>query len=350
MALLLLALPLFLEAQEVRDSSGVIVVTPEKEWDLFGKDRLIRLSLIYDGKLYRRNRHRPEYQKALLRIQLEDSSWVEKPVKIKARGEFRRNYCSYPPFKLNIKKADFDNEYLDRAGAMKFVTQCKEPRLYENLLLKEYLIYKMYNVLTDESFRVRLVQMTYVDTSRKKNQVYTKYGFLIEPLKSLVRRLNAVKVASGAIKSGDIEPFCIARVALFEYMIGNTDWSLAGQHNIKVIKPLDIHRLPALTIPYDFDYSGLIDAPYAVPAENTGLESVRDRLYRGPCLPDSVNERAVCLFLDKRKEMETIIRDFPYLSEKVKKEMLHYLEDFFHELEVPAVRKNMIFGDCLPVE
>ncbi len=345
---LFLSLSLRAQQQEAVDSAGVIVITPEKEWDLFGRDRLVRLSLIYDGKLYRRRRYKPEYQKAILRIQLEDSSWVEKPVKIKARGEFRRNYCSYPPFKLNIKKADFDNPYLDRTGAMKFVTQCKDPRMYETLLLKEYLIYKIYNRLTKQSFRVRLVEMTYVDTTRKKRGVYTKYGFLIEPLKGLTKRLDAVRIESGAVGFTDIEPFCMARVALFEYMIGNTDWSLTGQHNVKVIKPLDIHHPQALVIPYDFDYSGLVDAPYAIPAENTGLESVRERLYRGPCLPDSITERAANLFLQRQDEMEQVIRKFPYLPEKEKKHMLSYLEDFFDILKDPVLRRNIIFSDCLP--
>ena len=238
------------------DSSGVITVTPEKDWDLFGRERLVRLQLIYNGKPYRKNRTNPKYQEALLHIQTEDSSWVTKTVRIKARGEFRRNYCTYPPFKLNIKKADFDNEYLDNTGAMKFVTQCKSPREYEGYLLREYLIYKMYNVLTDTSFRVRLVEMTYVDTSRKKQHIFTKYGFLIEPLKSLAARLHAVPVKSGGVTMKMMEPEAMARVALFEYMIGNTDWSLAGKHNIKVLKVADVHQPHGIPVPYDFDIRG----------------------------------------------------------------------------------------------
>ncbi len=335
-------------AQQVTsDTTGTITVTPEKDWNLFGRDRLVRLALYYNGKTYRKNRYKPEYQKALLRIQLEDSSWVDKPVKIKARGEFRRNYCSYPPFKLNIKKADFDNPYLDKTGAMKFVVQCKRSRDYEDYLLKEFLIYKLYNLLTDRSFRVRLVEMTYVDSSKKKNNVFTKYGFLIEPVKNLSKRLNAFYVKSGGIKMKDMDPEAMARVALFEYMIGNTDWSLAGQHNVKVFTLLENQRSIAIPVPYDFDFSGMVNAPYANPAENSGLKNVRERRYLGPCLPEEITEKVAGSFLEKRKEMEQVITDFPYLNEKDKKDMLYYLETFFDELENKNVRQNLIFGDCL---
>jgi hypothetical protein len=338
-----------LQAQEVvTDTTGAITITPEKEWDLFGREHLLRLTLIYDGKLYRKNLHAPEYQKALLRIQLEDGSWIEKPVKIKARGNFRRNYCSFPPFKLNIKKADFDNDYLDKTGAMKFVTQCKHSREFETYLLKEYLIYKMYNVLTDYSFRARLVEMTYVDSSRKKHNTFTKYGFLIEPLKNLTKRLNAVYIKSGGVKQLDMIPEDMARVALFEYMIGNTDWSLPGQHNVKVIKLLNNRHPGAIPVPYDFDFTGLINTTYALPAENSGLTSVRQRLYRGICLPDSVTDKTANLFLDKKEAIENVIRDFRYLDEKHKKNMLYYLEKFFNTLEDKKVRQNLIFRDCLP--
>ncbi len=348
-ALLLLIFLPSLQAQEVvADTTGAITITPEKDWDLFGRERLVRLTLIYNGKLYRKNLHAPEYQKALLRIQTEDGTWVEKPVKIKARGNFRRSYCSYPPFKLNIKKADFDNDYLDKTGAMKFVTQCKHSREYETYLLKEYLIYKMYNILTDYSFRARLIEMTYVDSSRKKNNTFTKYGFLIEPLKNLTKRLNAVYIKSGGVRQRDMEPEDMARVALFEYMIGNTDWSLPGQHNVKVIKLMDYQHPGAIPVPYDFDFSGLVNATYATPAENTGLISVQQRLYRGICLPDSVTEKVVNQFLDKKEEIENVIRDFRYLDEKHKKNMLYYLGRFFKILEDKKVRQNIIFRDCLP--
>jgi len=332
---------------DVVDTAGVIIVTPEKEWDLFGRERLVRLSLFYNGKEYRKNRYDPAYQKALLRIQLEDGSQVDKPVKIKARGNFRRNYCSFPPFKLNIKKADFDNEYLDGTGAMKFVTQCKSAWEYETYLLKEYLIYKMYNVLTDFSFRARLVEMTYVDSSRKRNNTFTKYGFLIEPVKSVEKRMNATRIKSGAIRMSQMEPEAMARVALFEYMIGNTDWSVSGQHNVKVFKILDFNHPDPVPVPYDFDYTGMVNATYAVPAENTGLTSVRERLYRGPCLPEEITEKVSQLFLEKKDAFEKIIRDFSYLGERDKKDMLHYLGKFFDILEDKNRRRNEIFRNCL---
>ena len=152
---------------EFDDTTGVVNITSEDDWHIFGSDELLKLSLSSDLKKFRKSKSQPEYQDATLRIFLPGDSIIENKVRIKPRGIRRREYCYFPPLKLSFKGADFDNIYLDQQTSMKFVTHCQQGKIYEQYLLKEYLVYRMYNILTEYSFRVRLVQMEYIDTGKK---------------------------------------------------------------------------------------------------------------------------------------------------------------------------------------
>ena len=173
------------------DSTDVIHVTPRKDWDFFDNDEILKLALEFDFKEFTRGKQKTEYQEAVLTIHLNEEDSVFYDIRIRPRGIMRLDYCTFPPIKFNFKKSDSTSVYVGDETTMKLVTHCKNFGDFEEWLLKEYLVYKMYNVLTEMSFQVRLVQMKYVDTG-PKGRVYEKYAFLIEHHRDMAIRNDAI--------------------------------------------------------------------------------------------------------------------------------------------------------------
>ena len=184
-------------------------------------------------------------------------------------------------------------------------------------------------MLTDYSFRVRLVKIEYINTYKKTKPI-NSYAFFIEPVEMLGERTKSTPVDAVNLNQKHIIPEMMDRVAIFFYMIGNTDWSVPNQHNCKVLSPMEFtgSGLGAI-VPYDFDYSGLVDADYAVPHEDLGIESVRDRLYLGICRSEDVYINALREFSDKKDQFYKVINEFTLLSEKERKTMTRYLDSFY---------------------
>jgi hypothetical protein len=278
-----------------------------------------------------RNKPKEEYLPATLTYHINDRDSINKEIKLRSRGISRHNICNFPPISLNFRKGDLKNSDIKEADKIKMVTHCNAGS--EEYLFKEFLIYKMYNVLTDYSFKVRLVKVDYINTGRKARTIQS-YAFLIEPLELLTERTNSVPVELPNLRRQNIIPDMMDRMAIFSYMIGNTDWSVTGQHNCKAISVVDT-RYPGLAgiVPYDFDYSGMVNAHYALPAESLGLGSVRERRYIGDCRSDEEYKEILKEFTEKKPEFYMIIDEFIYLNEKDKKYMTAYLDAFYKALE-----------------
>lgn len=327
------------------DTSAVFSIDSEEEWDLFGNQELLKLSLAFNLKEYQKYTSEPKYQDAVLTIHQGDRT-VSKDVRIKPRGAFRRKYCAFPPLKVNIKKTEFDNEYLEKQTTFKFVTHCKYSSNFETYLLKEFLIYKLFNQISDMSFRVRLIHMEYIDTGKKK-KVFSKYGFIIEHINSVSERSNAFVLKNEKLGQNIMNKDRLAIVAMFEYMIGNTDWSVTGLHNIKVLKINDFNYPDPFPVPYDFDYSGMVDADYAIPTEDLGIKSVTDRLYRGICLPEANVQNAKKVFIENKSELFKVIENYQYLDKREKRGMTNYLESFFDIIESENSFRYEIVESCI---
>ena len=311
---------------------------------LFSNEDILEISLQFDIREYTRKRSKDEYLDAVLTYYGMAEGPVVKEMRLKSRGEFRHGFCSFPPIKLNFKKTAFDRPDLENLRSVKLVTHCQSG--YSEYLLKEYLIYKLYNVLTDYSFRVRLLGIKYIDTGRK-NKISENYGFIIEPLDFLAERTGTVPVSSEKLSQQNVLPEMMDRMAIFNYMIGNTDWSVPGQHNCKVlVKPGLNSSSLAMIVPYDFDYTGLVNASYAVPYEPLGLESVRDRLYQGVCRSEEDLLHVLKEFSDKKDAFYRTINEFPYLKERSRKEMIHYLDSFYKNFDDPGKIVNQLLRTC----
>jgi hypothetical protein len=328
----------------VTDSTQAVSDTLKQDFGLFTKDDLMHLALRFDVKAYTRKKPKDEYLNATLTYYINDKDSINKEVRLKSRGEFRNGYCSFPPIRLNFSKSDFEKPDIKKIEKIKLVTHCQSGN--EEYLFKEYLIYKLFNVITDYSFRVRLAAVDYVSTTQK-NKVIRSYGFFIEPVEILAERLKAVPVESPGLNQKNIIPEMMDRVAIFNYMIGNTDWSVPGQHNCRVFSGSNFNS-PGLgmIVPYDFDYSGLVNAHYAIPAEGLGIENVTQRIYLGRCRTEDVYKKALKEFSDKKSELYKVINDFQYLSAKEKKGMISYLDEFFSSLEKIDGILNIFNNQC----
>lgn len=327
------------------DSTYLIDFTLFPSTDPFQSDKIIRITLKFDMKKFVRTKHKGEYQKALLTIYNLDSNLVEKEIRVRARGIMRKSYCHLPPIKLNFKETEFDNEYLNDINSLKLVTHCKNSALYEQYLLKEFLVYRMYNLLTDSSFRVRLMQIDYID-SEDKMKPLTRYGFIIESNDHLAERLQGMRIDRSGINTWDTDRYLTSLMAVFQYMIGNTDWAIPVPHNFKLVKPAVLNS-SILAIPYDFDYSGMVNTVYSVPDPNLGIETVRTRVYRGYCLPSKDHyQRLFKVFLENKQAMFSLVEDFELLDKKSRPEMLDYLEEFYNIIEDPNRYSREIIGTC----
>jgi len=327
------------------DSTYLIDFTLFSSTSPLQTDKIIKISLKFDMKKFVRSKHKEEYQKAELTIYNPDSNIVEKEIRVRARGITRKSICYFPPIKLNFKETEFDNEYLNDINSLKLVTHCKNSALFEQYLLKEFLVYRMYNLLTDSSFRVKLVHIDYID-SEDKMKPLTKYGFIIESHNHLAERLMGVRLDRTGINTWDTDSYLTSLMALFQYMIGNTDWAIPVPHNFKLVKP-SVPNSSILAIPYDFDYSGMVNTTYAIPDENLGIETVRTRVYRGYCLPsDDHYDRFFKVFLKNKQSMFSLVEDFKLLDKKSRSEMLKYLEEFYEIIEDPRRANREIIEVC----
>ncbi len=310
------------------------VVDTIQAGSIFDDDAPLSIKLISDFTKFIKPKYNNKYLPAKLIVELpatHDS--IVKDIRIKARGKSRKAMCQFPPVKLNFKTDPIKNPDYKGVNKMKMVTHCKGSKLYSMYILKEYLIYKIYNLITDYSLRVRLLEISYEDTG-KKGYKESRYGFLIEPMKVLADRVGAVEIEAKVVKYNELDPLAADRVALFNYMVGNGDWQYQTSHNIKFIKILDANKPGAFPIPYDFDFSGFVNSHYAAPQPWNTVEKVTDRDYMGFCRnsPDNFNKLKEEFFSAEQKIYD-LIMNFKPLLQSERKRLKWYIEDFYKELK-----------------
>jgi len=279
------------------------------------------------------------------------------PIQINARGLTRRTggYCKFPPIALVFDKETAKPTIFRGQSKLKLVTYCQNQSDYEQRIMLEYLAYRLYNVLTPISYNVRPAEVTYRTTEQDSG--VTRFGFLVEDLGDLAGRndVKKLKLTSHQIKASQFDAKAAGRAALFEFMISNLDWDfLAGPagddccHNSRFVAPRQ--TAAALTgvvpIPYDFDYSGLVDAPYAVPPESLKLEHVTQRLYRGYCVSTDQMPGLIAEFQAHKAQMMAVIETDPRLSATFKAKSARFLDGFFILLDDPAKVDAQIVKRC----
>ena len=301
-------------------------------FDLFSSDEPLDIRLKSDFRTLLKNKYKDEYQKAELFYTLSDTVALELDIRIKPRGNFRKKNCAFPPLRLNFKKTTFYFPHVQQFEKMKMVTDCKRTDTFEQYLLREYLIYKLYSMLTPVSFSARLLKITYEDTG-KENETYETFAFVIEELDDVALRNNSLKLDTETYTQELLRSPEMLTFSIFQFMIGNLDWSVPGLHNTKVIKSNNVKQPLPQVIPYDFDYTGFVNTYYAIPKKHLGLNSIKDRYFLGICYDSDEIMAVLKKFLDKQQDMEALIREFPYLTDETRDELEEYMDDFFDMID-----------------
>lgn len=276
---------------------------------------------------------------------------VTHDVSIRTRGVFRRANCRLPPLRLNFKKGQGDGTLFAGQDKLKLVSPCKHGDASQQHIMLEYLAYRALNVLTDDSLKVRLVRLNYVDSDGKVKP-WSDLTFLIEHEKALAKRRNMKAHHAPALKTCQLDLQKTAIVELFQLLIANHDFStIRGPegsdccHNMEVLAPPDATE-GFIPVPYDFDASGLVNTGYAAPPEALKIRNVRTRYFRGRCKPDEMWTEAFALFQSKRGEIFNVFANSTELSGRYKKKTLAYINDFYKILDDPRRVQREIIGRC----
>jgi hypothetical protein len=309
---------------------------------LFGSDELLEVTLKFDLTGFMRKTKSEDSFDGEMNIYNGANDSVNRKIVVKHRGFFRYDNCSFPPVEINLKKALYASGDSGRIKKLKLVNHCQPGNAYDEYILREYLVYKMFNIITDTSFRVRLLRVTYIDT-RKNRKPIIQYGFFVEPKNVLAERINAIALNSMNLNQKYIVPVVIDRIAIFSYMIAHWDWSVPGQHNMLLLKSLKINTSDlGLAVPFDFDLTGVVNAEYAVPSEALGLKTIRERRFLGICLGREEFQTRLKEFAAKKETIYKTVTDFPYLSQKSKNDITAFLDQFFDQLEKPKSFINLV--------
>jgi hypothetical protein len=338
-----------LRAGQLATIALALVALPGLGWGqtpLFASDSVLTLRIEGDFKeLFKdRGEERKEHPARLRFSSGTDTASVK--VELRTRGIFRLKNCSFPPLRLDLPTGKVANTVFAGQDKLKLVTHCRGDRFYERNLLKEYALYRVFSVVTDTSFRARLAQVTYIDTTRADTVV--RYAILIESDRELGQRLGAVVVDQHRVHDAVTDPAYMTLVALFQYLIGNTDWSVWGQHNIQVFSDSVTNKLFA--IPYDYDFSGAVGAPYASPPAQLPIKTVRERLYRGYCQPDSILSGALARFRASKDSIYAAVRAVTPLDERDRRSMLSYFDGFFETIENRTLIDRAFVRPCRVIE
>jgi hypothetical protein len=286
-----------------------------------------------------------------------DGSTGVQDIQIQTRGNFRlstRN-CDFPPLRLNVKKGDAVGTLFEEQDKIKMVVACKLGQDYwEQYVIAEYLVYRMFNLLSPLGFRARLARVTYVDDSGE-DETFTRYAFLLEDDSELAKRNGAIKQDW---QGGQLNPVLVDRhqailVEFFQYMIGNTDWSGAMMHNMELLR--DPTGRP-ITVPFDFDFAGIVDTRYAVPDQSISnqIRTVRQRLFRGFC-PDQLNRQpeeyqaVIDQFQENKEAIYDLWRNQEGLDPDRLKDTLEYLDEFYETLDRPDRVQRQMLDQCLRI-
>jgi len=319
---------------------------------LFKSDIPLRLTLTAPLALIYSERDKSKtYSHAKLSFVDDEKKDVNLDIGLRVRGNFRLNKknCSNPPLKFVIGK-NAKGTYFSKQKELKLVLPCKRRPRYQEFIYLEYLSYKIYNLLSEDSYRVRLAELTLVDSdNRHKTVVYDT--FFIEPHKRLAKRIKKAKLGIQRVKLEQLESRSLAVQNLFQYMIANTDFStLTGAegetccHNVKLFKGKTDTKV--LAIPYDFDSTGLVNAPYAVPGRAVKISSVKTRRYRGFCEQNDHLKQAIPRFNETRKEIIALFKNMKGLSPKATNRALKYLDRFYETINNPEMLQKKILKRC----
>ncbi len=292
---------------------------------LFRSDEVIRMELRSDFSEIQKDRiETPEEHASELIYFNSDGSEVKLPVVVSVRGNFRKNpaNCSFPPLLLNFKKGDVKNSLFEGQDKLKLVTPCQS----EEDVIDEYVIYKLYNKVTDLSLKVRLVKILYFDTGTGK-ELFEKHSFILEDKDHAAER-NGLNEKDFFLTPFALERENFMKLSVFQYLIGNKDWFVTSRHNIIIMQQSDSTR-PPYAVPYDFDFSGFVNAPYTNPPQGPENLLIDRRVFKGLCYTEEEFRDVFDFYRELRPVFRSIIREQRLLSPESRRHIFGYISQFY---------------------
>ena len=272
------------------------------------------------------------------------------PITLSARGLTRRrdDICAFPPLRVDFNRVPSPGSLFERQNRLKLVTHCRASADFQQKILLEYAAYRLFNLLTPLSYRARLATIDYVDDSGRP--YVSRVGFFLEDIDDVARRNGMVRARTAdRVAASQLDARAAARFALFNYMISNLDWSMragpAGEgccHNGRLLTASGTPNARLVPVPYDFDYSGLVDAPYATPPEGLKVNNVRQRVYRGYCIHTAEARAFAAELSARRAEIGGVLGTIPGLDERSRKRASAYLDGFFKDLDSGKPLKSCV--------
>jgi hypothetical protein len=327
----------------VAQTDSSVSVLQQVEKGLFDTDDVLYITLKGNIRQLLNDRSGvPKKHPLVLSYTKKDSSEMTIPVEVKTRGHFRKleENCFYPPLLIRFSKEGSQLLSVFREQhKLKLVMPCTE----DEYIIREWLVYKLYNLVTPKSFRARLAKVKLEDDKTKK--LYnTFFGIFLEEEKQMAKRNQGIAVER-KLTSQQTVTDAFLTMAVFEYLIGNTDWSVPYLHNIILLAP-DSNTVPS-TVPYDFDHAGIVNAPYAGPPEELQLTSVRERRYRGYCVQDMKEFDAVIeRYNSLKNDIYRIYTDCTMLDPKYIKSTIKFLDKFYATINNPKTRQKEFAYPC----
>jgi hypothetical protein len=313
---------------------------------LFEDDTPIEIELIGPVQTVIEQRKQPKPLPFTLRAVGRDYA-----ITARARGKSRLRVCDFPPIRVDFQGEATEGDLFAGQGKLKLVTQCRGQQSGDMNALEEYMAYRIFSLLSEVAYRVRLLRITYTDPGHGVDEdLLHRWGFAIEPTAQLAERVGGADVDVSGVALKQLDPDQAALVYVFQYLIGNTDWSLVTSdgnewccHNGKFIQ-ID-NRL--YYVPYDFDLAGLVDASYAKPDPSLRLRSVRKRKYRGFCTDSETLIHAIRRVNARKADMYQLFRDMPGLTDKARKKATTYLTQFFDKADNEEILLRSFEKQCI---
>jgi hypothetical protein len=317
---------------------------------LFSQFSEMKVTLTGPWDTIRRNKKRDDRYPVQLSYTGADGAQHTIDAEVSLRGITRRRICRFPPLKLHFDKKKLKGTEFRGNKSLKLVTYCDTGSKYEQYYIKEFLTYRIYNLITEYSFRARPMIIDYKDS--KRDDSITRFGFLIEDVDDLAKRNDMEKLSIPSAPYRELDPVTASQLSLFQFMIGNLDWAATSGpkddsccHNSRLIGAgNDIN--PKYTVPYDFDSSGLVNAHYAAPPEGLKVRNIRQRLYRGFCAFNDELPQTVALFREKKTDILTLFQDNTRLSDNMRDGAIDYIEDFYKIIDTPKRFEKDIIDKC----
>lgn len=267
----------------------------------------------------------------------DDGKVVDFPIRLVTRGNNRRDVCAFTPLRFDFQKDKLAGTVLDGQNKIKVVTHCKNnSKEYQQAVIREYLAYRILNLLTDVSFRVRLMRITYVFDDRKDTEEET-FAFFLENKDRFGKRVKLQEQHVEHISVESIDRAYLNLTSVFAYLIGNVDYSpVQGRKGKECCHNHALFSADGETywsVPYDFDSTGFVDAPHVELSPNFRQSSIRQRIYRGRCYNNEMLPATLQLFRDRRADIEAIVSEQPELSKRKRNEALRYIDRFYKLLD-----------------